>query len=328
MWMTNSRRFNIKHSQFAKILGLSTHLAIPKKLHTRRVMAPREMTLMYIPNGDFCAPKIDGNLPHFLTLHRMIRRNVAPRIGDSNVIPAYEWNLLDALMKHKWFDVFDYIMDEIWNIAINPQRSCGFAPYIQCMIEVVAHERFYKDIAHEPLRPTVPKDPRTHRTSSPPAVAPTHTTHSGGAYSSSSSISAFLKMFWGIFNMCRLIDQCLDVIEQCMEIVHRNQEIIHSQRDEPLLEFPDVPIYPPIVDPYASLTPVELATFSVGPLMLLLTMTTMTMIMRRSPMTMMRRRMMSSWHDAHTSLSLFPFWCLDANGGEDTLSFFIIFSFP
>jgi hypothetical protein len=31
-----------------------------------------------------------------------------------------------------------------------------------CMIETVAHERFYKDVAHEPLRPAIPKDPRSH----------------------------------------------------------------------------------------------------------------------------------------------------------------------
>jgi hypothetical protein len=47
--------------------------------------------------------------------------------------------------------------------------------------------------------------------------------------------------------------------------VRRNQEIIHSQRDEPLLEFPDVPILLPVPDPYASLTPAELAAFSIGP---------------------------------------------------------------
>jgi hypothetical protein len=126
----------------------------------------------------------------------MMRRALAPRIGDSNAIPAYEQNLLDALMKHEQFDVFDNIMDEIWNIAINPPRSCGFSPYIQCMIEVVAHEKFYKDVAHEPLRLAVPRDPRTHHTASPPlAVAPTRTIHSGGASSSSSSNSDFLKMF-------------------------------------------------------------------------------------------------------------------------------------
>jgi hypothetical protein len=40
----------------------------------------------------------------------------------------------------------------------------------------------------------------------------------------------------------------------------RNQETIHSQRDEPLLEFSDVPIFPPV-----PLTSTELATFGIGP---------------------------------------------------------------
>jgi hypothetical protein len=38
---------------------------------------------------------------------------LALRIGDSDAIPAYERNLLDALMKFERFDVFDYIVDEI-----------------------------------------------------------------------------------------------------------------------------------------------------------------------------------------------------------------------
>jgi hypothetical protein len=46
--------------------------------------------------------------------------------------------------------------------------------------------------------------------------------------------------------------------------VRRNQEIIHSQRDEPLLEFLDVPVFPSIPDPYDSLTPTELAAFGIG----------------------------------------------------------------
>jgi hypothetical protein len=137
--MTNDRMFSIKLSQFTEILGLFDHLSFPKKLHTRRVMAPREMTPMYILNSGFHAPKVDGILPHFLTLHRM-RRTLAPRIGDSKALSAHEQNLLDTLMKHEWVDVFDYIVFEIWNIAINPQRFWGFAPYIQHMIEIVAHE--------------------------------------------------------------------------------------------------------------------------------------------------------------------------------------------
>jgi hypothetical protein len=108
--------------------------------------------------------------------------------------------------------VFDYIIDEIWNIAINPQRSCGFALYIMCMIETVAHERFYKDVAHEPLCPIVLKDPRSCRTSPPLDVASTRTTCSSGASSSSSINSLFLKMFRGIFTMCHHTDQRMDVI--------------------------------------------------------------------------------------------------------------------
>jgi hypothetical protein len=155
-------------------------------------------------------------------------RTLALRIGDLDAILAYERNLLDATMKNEHFDAFDYIIDEIWNIAINHQRSCGFAPYIQCMLDVVAHERFYKDAAHEPLRPVVLKDPTRCHISPPLDVAPSHTTRLGGASSYSSSSSEFLKMFQGIFAMCRRTDQCMDVMEQCLHIVCSNQDIIHS----------------------------------------------------------------------------------------------------
>jgi hypothetical protein len=139
-------------------------------------MMSREMTPMYIQDGGFQPLKVERLLPHFLVLHRMMRRTLAPRIGYSEAIPAYERNLLDALMKPVCFDVFEYIVDEIWNIATNPLRSCGFASYIQFMIESVTHEKFYKDVHHDSLRFAVPKDPRASR-----AAAPSHTTHSGGA---------------------------------------------------------------------------------------------------------------------------------------------------
>jgi hypothetical protein len=47
--------------------------------------------------------------------------------------------------------------------------------------------------------------------------------------------------------------------------VRCNQKIIHSQWDEPLLEFPDVHVFSPVSDPYASLTPAELAALGIGP---------------------------------------------------------------
>jgi hypothetical protein len=54
-------------------------------------------------------------------------------------------------------------------------------------------------------------------------------------------------------------------MEQHLQIVRRNQEIIHRQRNEPLQEFPDIPVFPPIPNPYGSLTPAELAAFGIVP---------------------------------------------------------------
>jgi hypothetical protein len=130
IWMTNGGRFHVKLAQFVQILGLSSQPDNPKKLHFGRVMMPREMTPMYVQDGGFQPPKVKGLLPHFFVLHYMMRKTLSLRIDYSDVIPPYERNLLEALMKSVRFDVFEYIVDDIWNIATNPLRSCGFAPYI------------------------------------------------------------------------------------------------------------------------------------------------------------------------------------------------------
>jgi hypothetical protein len=128
--------------------------------------------------------------------------------------------------------------------------------------------------AHEPLRSTVPKGLAHCHISPPPGVAPAHSGYHGGACSSSSSNSSFLKMLWGIFAMCHHTGQHMDVMERCLDIVHCNQDIIHSQRDEPLIEFldediihsqRDEPVYPLVPDPCTLLTPVELAAFGICP---------------------------------------------------------------
>jgi hypothetical protein len=71
-------------------------------------------------------------------------------------------------------------------------------------------------------------------------------------------------MFRGIFAMSQRMNQCLGVMEHRLQIVRSNQEIIHSQRDEPLQEFPDVHVFLLVPNPYASLTPAELASFGIG----------------------------------------------------------------
>jgi hypothetical protein len=76
-------------------------------------MMPREMTPLYLSDSGSQPPKVEGLLPHFLMLHKMMRKTLAPMIDYSEVIPTYERNLLDALMKRVRFDIFEYIMDEM-----------------------------------------------------------------------------------------------------------------------------------------------------------------------------------------------------------------------
>jgi hypothetical protein len=35
---------------------------------------------------------------------------LAPRIGDATTMPGYERNLIDVIIKPKWFNVFDFIV--------------------------------------------------------------------------------------------------------------------------------------------------------------------------------------------------------------------------
>jgi hypothetical protein len=161
----------------------------------------------------------------------------------------------------------------------------------------------------------VPKDLRASCAGSSvaPATAPSRTIHSGGASFASSTNSDFLKMFRGIFAMCWHTDQRLDVIEQHLQIVRHNQEIIHSQRNEPLQEFPDVPVFPPVLDPYGSLTPTELAAFGIGP----------ARISFDDDDEAQANDDEETEDDEYPALllcfiALFPFCCLDDKGGEES----------
>jgi hypothetical protein len=55
--------------------------------------------------------------------------------------------------------VIDSIWEEIKGIFLNPQKNCGFAPYLMLIIEDVTNRSFPKDGFHMPLRKTHTKEP-------------------------------------------------------------------------------------------------------------------------------------------------------------------------
>jgi hypothetical protein len=99
----------------------------------------------------------------------MLRVTLALRIGDSSTIPSYERNLIDAIKKQESFFIFDYILQEIWNVAVTPSWACAYAPFIMFFIKHVIGKTFVKDVSHPDLHPQLPASAnRFHRAPPPP----------------------------------------------------------------------------------------------------------------------------------------------------------------
>jgi hypothetical protein len=95
--------------------------------------------------------KVEGLKP-FIVLHRLLRKTLSPWEGDSYRVPQYERDILHAVSAEERFNLFDFIFQEIWNVAVSNNRSCVYAPYIMKMIEKISKKTFAKNGEHTKLR--------------------------------------------------------------------------------------------------------------------------------------------------------------------------------
>jgi hypothetical protein len=73
------------------------------------------------------------------------------------------------------FSVIDYIWEEIKGFSLNPQKNCGFAPYLMFLIEDITGKSFPNEGIHMPFRPNPTKKSLIPpaQASSPPRADPT-----------------------------------------------------------------------------------------------------------------------------------------------------------
>jgi hypothetical protein len=73
------------------------------------------------------------------------------------------------------FSVMDFVWEEIKGITMNPQKMCGFAPYLMFIIEDLTSRKFSKEGKNMPFRPNPTKKPLIPpaQVSSPPRADPT-----------------------------------------------------------------------------------------------------------------------------------------------------------
>jgi hypothetical protein len=253
-WMTNSTKYSISIGRFASILGLGASTKHPLNLHDRNVLGLNEMAPMY-ETSNFQAPTITNFKPELIVLHQVFRKTLAHREGDSSRVRQFERNLLKAITEKTKFNAFDFILQEIWDIAISNNHSCAYAPYNMALIEAVSKRTFVKDVERTPL---CPKKQFSSLPPSAPAssAAPT----SSDEPCPSSGRSTFFKLFKGLFSICQLNKQEMDVFCVHQEVLLENQRNLHQkmQVEQPFIEFP--PLSPPaqLLDTFASLTAAEM----------------------------------------------------------------------
>jgi hypothetical protein len=56
---------------------------------------------------------VEGFKPFYFSLHRLLRKTLSPREGDSSRVPRYERNILHAISEEERFNVFDFIFQKI-----------------------------------------------------------------------------------------------------------------------------------------------------------------------------------------------------------------------
>jgi hypothetical protein len=252
--MTNGIKYSISIGRFASIFGLGASAKHPLNLHDGNVLGLNEMASMY-ETSNFQAPTITNFKPELIVLLQVIRKTLAPREGDSNRVPQLERNFLKAIIENTKFNVFDFILEEIWNIAISNNRSCAYAPYIMALIKTVSKQTFVKDVEHTPhhhkkynsLPPTAP------------SAAPTTSDESH-----SSSRSAFFKLFKALFSICQSNKKSLGVVRECQEVLLENQRNIHQkvQVEKPFVEFSPVEALLEFPDLFAPLSVAEMVYLS------------------------------------------------------------------
>ena len=76
-----------------------------------------------------------------------------PKSGDDKMIRGYSINMLHHIDTHTRIRVMDLIVEIIKRTAVDQKRSCGYAPYIQMLINSKMEKNVYAlDRPHMPLQ--------------------------------------------------------------------------------------------------------------------------------------------------------------------------------
>jgi hypothetical protein len=175
-WMTEGDWYNISYEDYASRFSFGAADAHHSRLHIHNTLDKDEMKFMNAPGQEENAGTINGLYTFYSILNRLFRKTICLRDGDPTNISQFAKNLLTNKRDGAPpLSVMDFVWEEIKDISMNPQKTCGFRPYLTFMIEDVTSRSFSKEGKHMPFRP---KPTKKHliplaQVSSPPRADPT-----------------------------------------------------------------------------------------------------------------------------------------------------------
>jgi hypothetical protein len=175
-WMTEDDWQHISYNDFASHFSFGTANAHHQRLHIHNPLDKNEIKFMYVPGLEENAGTLNGLYTFYSVLNMLFRKTICPRDGNPTNISQFAKNLLANMRDGvPSLSVMDFVWEEIKGISMNPQKTCGFAPYLMFIIEDVTGRNFLKEGKHMPFRPNPTKKPLIPpaQVSSPPRADPT-----------------------------------------------------------------------------------------------------------------------------------------------------------
>jgi hypothetical protein len=144
-WMTEGDWFHISYDDFTSRFSFAAVDARRQRLHLQNPLDENEMKFMYAPGLEGNTGTINGLYTFYSILNRLFWKTVHPRDGDPTNISQFTKNLLGNMRNGALpFNVIDFVWEQIKGISFNPQKACGFAPYLMFIIEDVTGRSFSK----------------------------------------------------------------------------------------------------------------------------------------------------------------------------------------
>jgi hypothetical protein len=142
-WMMEGEWYHITFDEFASQFSYGQADKDRFRIHIHNPLGENEIKFMCALGQEGNAGTINRLYTFYSVLNRLFRKTIGTRDGDPTNISHYAKNLLANLRDGAPpFSVIDYICEEIKGISLNPQKNCGFTPYLMFLIEDVTGTSF------------------------------------------------------------------------------------------------------------------------------------------------------------------------------------------